>query len=364
MKAQKIGVLHLVDSLASGGTEHVAVKLMNNLSQDRYRAYLCASRQAGPLQSQIQRHVTFYDLRRKGRFDVNAIMRLVRFIHREHIDIIHAHSSSLFLGTVLCLINPKLHLIWHDHFGEQGIKTRSSRLYRPFACRADAVFTVTRELARWSVQSLGLPKSRVLYLPNFIESRQSSNVPLQLPGEPGKRIVCVANIRAQKDHLTLLRALALVIRDEPQAHLLLIGAETEPHSVALARQEIQTLDLKSNLTWLGARDDVPLILTNCDIGVLSSISEGFPVVLLEYGQAELAVVATQVGECAEILKEGEAGVVVPASDPNSLATAILDLLNSPSLRNRLGKQLNERVKQNYSVENIVNQVSQVYERIL
>ena len=69
----KIGVLHLVDSLASGGAEHVAVMLANNLPQERYRSYLCASRQAGPLQSQIQPHVTFYDLRRKGNFDFFAI---------------------------------------------------------------------------------------------------------------------------------------------------------------------------------------------------------------------------------------------------------------------------------------------------
>lgn len=364
MRAGKIGVLHLVDSLAAGGTEHVAVKLVNNLPQDRYRAYLCASRQAGPLQKQIQPHVTFFDLRRKRLFDVFAIIRLLGFIRREHIDLIHAHSSSLFLAAILCLFIPRLRLIWHDHFGLQGITSRPVYLYFIFVKRANAVFCVTRELVSWSVHSLGLPKERVNYLTNFVEAQQSLNLSLDLPGKPGKRIVCVANVRAQKDHLTLFRALKKVIQIEPQSHLLLVGALTDAGLANQLQIESQRLGLEKNLTWLGPRQDISLILVQCGIGVLSSISEGFPVVLLEYGISGLAVVATRVGECAEILKEGEVGILVPASDPESLATALLRLLNSPVLRSQLGGRLNEWVKQNYSTEIIMNQVCQVYEQIL
>lgn len=363
MNMAKIGVLHLVDSLAAGGTEHVAVKLANNLPEDRYRAYLCASRQAGPLQNQIQPHVMFYDLRRKRLFDVSAIMRLLEFIRREQIDLIHAHSSSLFLGATLCLLNPRLRLVWHDHFGLQGIKSRPVYLYLLFAKRANAVFSVTRELAHWSVQSLGLAKERVLYLPNFVEAQQPLSISLDLPGTAGKRLVCVANIRLQKDHLTLLRALAQVVKVEPQCHLILVGAENDPHLANQARQESQRLGLASNVSWVGPREDVTLILANCDIGILSSVSEGFPVVLLEYGRAGLAVVATQMGECAEILENGNAGILVPPSNPDSLAAALLRLLKTSALRTQLGERLNERVKQNYSAETIVNQVCQVYEQI-
>jgi glycosyltransferase involved in cell wall biosynthesis len=360
----KVGVLHLVDSLASGGTEHVAVKLANNLPKDRYRAFLCASRQSGPLQNQIQPHVTFYDLRRNGRFDIFAIVKLSRFTHRERIRIIHAHSSSLFLGSILGLLNPELHLVWHDHFGLQGIESRPAHLYLFFIRRANAIFAVTRELARWSVQSLGVSQERVHYLPNFVETQTPFNISLDLPGKQGKRVVCVANIRAQKDHFTLLRALAQVVKVEPQAHLILVGANTDLHLAEQAREESRRLGLESNLTWLGPREDVQDILANCDIGVLSSISEGFPVVLLEYGRAGLAVVATQVGECTEILDDGNAGILVPPSNPDSLAAALLRLLQSPEMRTQLGEQLRERVEQNYSVGSIMKQVCQVYERIL
>jgi len=353
-----------VDSLASGGAEHVAVMLANNLPQERYRAYLCASREAGPLQSQIQPHVTFYDLRRKGRFDAFAIIRLAEFIRHEHIGIIHTHTTSLFLGAVLTLINQRIKLVWHDHAEQKSAGEWKALVYRPFVRQARAVFTVTRELARWSIQSLGLSKDRVHYLPNFVEAQKPLGISLDLPGTTGKRLVCVANIRIQKDHLTLLRAMAQVIKTEPLAHLILVGAESTTRLVEQAREESQCLGLENNMIWLGSRADIALILANCDIGVLSSISEGFPVVLLEYGRAGLAVVATRVGECAEILEEGQAGLLVPPSDPDSLAAALLRLLKSPALRTQLGERLNQRVKQTYNAETIVNQVCQVYEQIL
>lgn len=172
MKTSKISVLHLVDTLAAGGAEHVAVMLANNLPQDRYRAYFCASRETGPLQSQIQSHVMFYDLHRKGRFDAFAIIRLAEYIRHEHIDVIHAHTTSVFFGAVLTLINQRLKLVWHDHAERKSAGKWRTFVYRPFVRQAQAVFAVTRELARWAVQSLGLPKDRFHYLPNFVEAKR------------------------------------------------------------------------------------------------------------------------------------------------------------------------------------------------
>ncbi|MCG3146240.1 MAG: N-acetyl-alpha-D-glucosaminyl L-malate synthase [Gammaproteobacteria bacterium] len=358
-----IGVLHLVDSLALGGAEHMAVLLANNLPESRYRAYLCASRQAGALQDKIQPHVIFYNMRRKGRFDLLSVFRLAKFIRRENIGILHAHTTSLFLGVILCWMLPSLRLVWHDHFGEQGMRAHPVWLYRSFARRADIVFCVTRELADWSVHSLGLPVERVRYLPNFIETLPPITQ-IILPGEAGKRIVCVANIRLQKDHLTLLRALARVIQVDARAHLFLVGAETDPALAKQARQESLRLGLDAHVSWLGLRNDVPDLLEQCDIGVLSSISEGFPVALLEYGRAGLAVVSTQVGQAAEILENGRAGALVPRSDPEALAEQLIQMLQSPSVRRQFGERLQARVLREYGVESIVQRVCGIYETLI
>jgi glycosyltransferase involved in cell wall biosynthesis len=364
MRNDKIGVLHLVDSLVASGAESVAVMLANNLPTESYRAYLCASRQSGPLQQRLQPHVTFLDLRRVGRFDFGAIWRLAQYTRREKIQIIHAHATSLFLGAVITLLNPAVCLVWHDHFGRQEFQSRPSYIFRPFARRVRAVFSVTRALAAWSVQALHVPKERVHYLPNFVEVHPPSEACMPLAGTPGLRVVCVANVREQKDHLTLVRAWGRLVRFEPHAHLILVGAETDWGLAEQVKGEIKQLGLNTNLTWLGPRDDIPMVLAHCNIGVLSSISEGFPLVLLEYGHAGLAVVATRVGECAEILEDGNAGILVPPANPDLLAMELLRLLNSPVLQSQLGERLKVRVKQNYSAEFVIQQVCKVYEQIL
>ena len=78
---------------------------------------------------------------------------------------------------------------------------------------------------------------------------------------------------------------------------------------------------------MGPRNDVPAILRACRIGVLSSASEGLPLALLEYGKHGLAAVSTAVGQCPEVLDNGYAGVLVPASSPDQFSDAIVGLLD-------------------------------------
>jgi glycosyltransferase involved in cell wall biosynthesis len=118
------------------------------------------------------------------------------------------------------------------------------------------------------------------------------------------------------------------------------------------------------VSYLRRRDDVAAILESSDIAVLSSRSEGLPIALLEYGMAGLPAVATNVGQCAEVLANGAAGVLVPPSSPEELAAALLSLLGSPSRRATLGAKLRERVTSEYGAQRIVTQVADVYRQVL
>src|ERR1019366_2381799 len=169
---------------------------------------------------------------------------------------------------------------------------------------------------------LHVPTERVWYIPNFVVPAPDSQPPI-LPGARGARIVCVANLRPQKDHCTLLRAMALVVRRHPVAHLLLAGATKDPVCLDLVKTEISRLALDANVSLLGERHDVAAILQVCDIGVLSSASEGLPLALIEYGMAGLPAVATEVGQCPEVLDQGRAGMLVAPGAPKLLAEALL-----------------------------------------
>ena len=341
----RIGILHLVDTLEPGGTERVAVNLVNHLSRERFRPFLATTRREGVLAAEVLPDVGRLSLSRSRTLDLGALRRLAGFVRENGISIVHAHSSSLFLASLL----PGARIVWHDHFGRLGEEDRPAWLWGLPARRAAAVVAVSEDLARWSRERLGVD---AVYLPNFVPDVAAGPIP-ELPGTPGRRVVCVANLRAQKDHLTLLRAMEKV----PEAHLLLAGGDVEPDYAARVREEAG-----GQVTFLGLRPDVPDLLRGCDVGVLSSASEGFPLSLLEYGRAGLAAVATRVGQCPEVL-EG-AGILVPPGDPGALAEALLALLNDPARRRELGERLGRRVRERYSAAAVMERLEAVYHKVL
>lgn len=358
-------VMHVSDTLAAGGLERVSVMIANGLPPSRYRSHLCTTRRDGPLSGLVAPHVARLRLERRGRFDTKAIHRLTAYIRKHEIALLHAHGTALFIAAVASLTVPRVRVIWHDHFGNHGIERRPEWLYRMAVRRAHGVIAVTEPLAEWARHSLNMPGDRVWYVPNFAGDLPAGNSGRPtLPGKPGFRIVCVANVRPQKDHRNLIRAMREIVREVPEAHLLLLGAAADADYASTIWKEVEESGLSSSISWLGSRDDVGDVLRNCDIGVLSSASEGLPLALIEYGMSGLPVVATRVGQCAEVLDNGSAGVLVAPGAPGELAHAIVSLLQSPERRRDLGSRLGKRVREIYSAGRAIEQVCGIYDSVL
>jgi glycosyltransferase involved in cell wall biosynthesis len=126
----------------------------------------------------------------------------------------------------------------------------------------------------------------------------------------------------------------------------------------------ERLGLARHVTMLGSRTDIQSILAGSDIGVLSSTSEGLPVSLLEYGVAGLPAVASDAGQCREVLDGGDAGILFSPGDVAALADALIGLLQAPDRRSALGRGFRERVARHYSPEAVIQQICSVYEKVL
>jgi glycosyltransferase involved in cell wall biosynthesis len=222
---------------------------------------------------------------------------------------------------------------------------------------------VNQTLVDWAIRRLQVPAERVWYVPNFVCPPLRVSEPPALPGVPGGRIACVANLRPQKDHLTLVRAMAIVARRVPDAHLILIGSLADAAHARVVQSEISRLALGRHVSVLGQRNDVAELLQGCDIGVLSSASEGLPLALIEYGMAGLVPIATRVGQCAEVLDHGRAGVLVPPRSPEALAAALTELLTSAERRCRLRDQFRARVRDLYSPDAALPEICRIYELV-
>jgi glycosyltransferase involved in cell wall biosynthesis len=360
-----MGVLQVVESLLLGGAERVAVNLANLLSRDRYDVHLCVTRQDGPLANELATDVGRIVLDRGPRWDdPAAIWHLARYIRQHDIRIVHAHQDTIVISTpALLLARGDRRLVWHDHFGRLDMRSRSARLYRLVTARVDGTISVTRALADWALHSLRHPPERVWYMANFVHCPPPKARP-DLPGRPGRRIVCVGRMDPQKDQLNLVRALPRVLEQVPDAHVILVGAESIPEYSTAIRLEISAQDVGASISLLGPRTDVPDVLSACDIGVLPSASEGLPLTLVEYGMCGLPSVCTRVGQCPDVLDEGRAGILVPSRDPDALANGLVRLLKSPEERTRLATLARRHAQEHHSAERFLRHLDAVYSTVL
>lgn len=354
-------VLQLIDSLQAGGAERVAVNLANALSEHLEQSFLCATREEGILKNSLDTKVGYLFLRKRKTIDVAAIKRLNGFVKTNQIDIIHAHSSSFFLAAIIRLLNKNIKLVWHDHYGQsEFLEDRPHKVLRYCSGIFDQVFSVNRQLEVWAKSHL--KTKRIDYLPNFVVKNNMNQV-TELHGKDGKRVVCLANLRPQKDHITLIDAFAEVVKTHPDWTLHCVGKDFNDDYSIQVKKKIKDLNLDKHVYLYGSRPDVGAILKQCTIGVLSSKSEGLPLALLEYGLSRLAVVATKVGECGQVLEDGKEGVLVEKENKKELIGALEGLIITDNQRVKFSSAFYEKVKSNYSKASILKKIVETYKTI-
>ena len=337
-------ILQLIDSLAIGGAERMAINYANAICDRVEVSALCSTREEGPLRELIKPEVPYLYLARKRRLDVAAVFRLKRFIKQHQIEIIQAHGSSYFIAALVKLVTPGLKLIWHDHYGKSEFLTeRKTVVLKRFSWFFDAVFAVNEKLTLWSKERLKVKKT--FYIKNFIAEALPLDLNFKISGAAGKRIVCVANLRPQKNHRMLLNAFKEVLKRDSEYTLHLFGnAPGTPYASQLLK-DINRETFKNHIFYYGTHFKMSAILPRFDIGVLSSISEGLPLALLEYCQAGLPVIVTNVGQCAEIV--GDSGKVIPSNNQQALIEAILNFnlvspIDSEKFENKTIKKYSEK----------------------
>jgi len=355
-------VLQLIDSLETGGAERVSVNIANALASQIDASFLCATRKEGLLKESLQTNVDYLFLNKSKTIDFTAVKSLNNYIKRNKIDIVHAHSTSFFLATFIKLLNSKLKIVWHDHYGNsEYINNRKSKVLRLCSSYFSHVFCVNKKLEIWAKQYL---KSRsISYLPNFVVLNEINPI-TKLKGENDKRIIHLANLRPQKDHITLFNAFKKIVKDCPGWSLHCVGKDFNDEYSESLQTKIIDLGLSDSIFLYGSKLDIVHILEQSNIGVLSSRSEGLPIALLEYGLAGLPVVVTNVGDCTKVVENNKSGIVVVNEDSEALATGVLQLLLDQEKARGFGHNLKLKVEKEYSITKYVKTLLDVYNVLL
>lgn len=346
-------ILQIIDSLDIGGAERMAINYANSLAKTIEFSGLVATRKEGNLKNQINENVHYLFLNRKKTIDFKAILNLRNYCKSNRIDFLQAHSSSFFTAFLIKLLSPKIKIIWHDHNGlSEFLSTRKSLALKIASYFFEGIVVVNYQLKNWAERTLNCKK--IIYLANFTTLNLNEQKETFLEGVAGKRILCLANLRFQKNHFLLLEVAEKVKDCYPDWTFHLVGKDFNDAYSAKLKGEIITKNLAENVFVYGSKSDTQNCIDQCEITILTSQSEGLPVALLEYGLNSKPVVSTEVGEIPLIIINGVNGFIVPKFDADAFYLSLKKLIENDELRKKIGQELNKTILANNSEQAIIN----------
>ncbi len=360
-----ISVMHVIDTGGPGGAETVFSQVATGLDPHRFRSTPIVGNQ-GWLSAEIAARGVIPEIApAKGSFNARYLLQLRSVARRAHADVIVAHlyGSAVYASIVGRLLSIPVVSVLHGQTDVSDSDRFASWKAAIVRKGSRQVVFVSDRLMRELAPRLGLVPSQCTVIPNGVDTdrfRPSPDRGLRAEfGFPIDTILvgAIGNVRAPKAYEVLLKAARLLVDRIPRLHLVIAGDDAN----ALGRELVELrerLDLRAHVTFLGLRSDVARILNNLDVYVLSSHTEGFSIACIEAMACGVPVIATRCGGPEEILA-GDAGLLVPAGDPASIAEAVERIITSNDLAAQLSATALKRVHEQYSLHSMLTRYEQL-----
>lgn len=353
-------VVFVINDLRRAGAETQLVRLATGLDRSRHEARVVILKTQSDFAAELDAaSVPVAALGRRSPWDVLVLWRLYRQLAAARPQIVHSFLPFANLLTAIAARWAGVPVvILSQRASYEATLTPFWRRVARWSHRRASHVIVNSEAARQEEIAAGFPAERITCIPNGIRPPALpiavDRAALGLPG--GSLVLCAAQLAPEKGHAALLEAWERVERSHGDATLALLGdGPLRPALEAQARR----LGLR-RLLFLGFRHPAPSYIAASDLVVLSSLTEGMPNAVLEAMAAERPVVATRVGGLAEIIRDGETGVLVPAGDAQALAAATLALLGDAPRRQALGGGARKHVEQHHTIPLLCARTAAVY----
>jgi glycosyltransferase involved in cell wall biosynthesis len=371
MSTSRTKVLFVVGNFVAGGAERHLLELWSRMDRERFEIEIACFRREGQFTSEVQSlGWPIHELGVSRRiYDPSGWRGLLRLIHvvrdfRPHV--IHGYLFGPNLFAVLAGRMCGVPAVLVAKRNVDAFETKRQAWLQSLVHRWATHVTAVSENVAETVVNLGVPRERVIVIPNGVDAERFGATPAeaarQLLGLNGGVPILgsVGCLAVRKDYATLLDALALLSSRGRAYQAALIGDGPERESL---EARAQTLGIAERVHFLGERADVEHLLPGLEVFVLSSREEGIPNALLEAMAAGRPAVATAVGGTPEVLEDGETGWLVPAQAPDRLAAALEQALADPDERARRGRNARRHALEALSIDAMTRRHEHLYETL-
>ncbi len=366
-------VCHVIHALGVGGAEVLVDRMVRRMSAE-FRCVIAVLDEIGEIGQRLQQDGFIVEhLHRQPGIDRSCAKRLRAFADREGAEILHAHQCTPFFQAMLSRgLTGRRPVVFTEHgrhFPDTPSRKRSV-VNRLLLRRQDRLFGCGGAVRQALIDNEGLPADRVEVIYNGVDL----DVPSQCPEKAREKIraefgykatdfvvVQIARLHELKDHQTALQTIDVARKQIPGLRLLIVG---DGDLRSFIEQAIRERGLGEFVTLAGTRNDIADLLAASDAFLLTSISEGIPLTIIEAMAARCPVVSTAVGGIPEMIRAGESGFLTPVRDPRALAAALITLYQDPALQNSMGTAGERRARALFSLNGMLESYRKVYREVL
>jgi glycosyltransferase involved in cell wall biosynthesis len=371
----KIKSLLLDTNDAVGGVVRGHMMFLRHLDRTRFDVHAAVHR--GPLLPQFRTvpRVTLWTMDagtkpaimcsgwRSRLTDLNSIFKLVWSALRislrcrkAGIQVIHTSDKKRSLLLTL-LIHRLTSIPYLYHIHNNYVDYRANRMA---LVQAAIIVANSGEMRRDFIQALGPSMERIRLLYNGIDTEEfkpglTSGLRAELNAAPDEILIGISSrLAPDKGQDTFLRAAVRVAGQESRVRFVIIGDDSifsdNIDFVPMLRQIAHESGLANRTVFLGFRRDMPAIYNGLDIIVNAAWREAFGLVVIEAMACGKVVIGTQSGGIPEIITHGSDGFLFPVNDDLALADLLLELIQNPDLRSRIGEAARRTVLERFTID--------------
>ncbi len=387
-------ILYIAHSANLYGGELCLFNLVSNLDRSRFHPVIVLPKN-GPLKQKLEDlhitvevipSITAWLTKRQGiqrllhflavvPFILFSVWRLHQIITHYQADLIHTNSLVIIDGALAARLRGIPH-VWQAR--ELLIpSTVFNFIFGPRIALAiinylsDRIITVSAGIKQVFCQHADCSKVQVVYDGIPIEKFQQTGSGVSIRSQLGffhdtLLVGEIGLVTAIKGYEDLVKAAAIVRQTIPSVKFIGIGGTLKSDSTYQQKllELINNLNLQDVFILTGYRDDVAEILSEIDLLVLPSHSEGFGLVLVEAMATGKPVIGTIVGGIPEIIEDGVTGFLIPPHSPDKLAQAIIKILENPELAHNMGSRGRQKAETQFNLQQSINEIQKIYEQIL
>lgn len=364
-------ILYIIRNLSPGGAETFLCSLLKVLNRQKYKPEVLCIYGGGVLQQELDKiNIPTHIMNFSSLYDIKSHLTLYKFLRNRKFDIIH---TKLFHADLVgrlygVLTGTPAIISTIENIHEWDKSPSIKQLIKESVCRISSkvnykVIAVSSLIQDVLIERVGIDSQKVKVIYNGVNVDQFNpdtvistfksefNIP-----ENHFIVGAVGTINVNKNHKCLIDAAYEVLLKRKDVHFVIVGRGDSKKLKKYADE----LNILSKIHFIGLRRDLANILKSIDIYVLTSLSEGISISLLEAMAMRKAVVATNVGGNPEVINNNENGILVTPNQQKELASNILSLISDPEKIHNFGDNARQRVEKEFNLEKTAREYEILY----